>query len=70
MVDPYIVYFHLCFSVIFTDYLRVVFAFASFYYMPSDPVKASILYIVSGLLDAFDGYMARLLNQGKVKEQG
>lgn len=45
------------------DYLRVVFAFASFYYMPSDPVKASILYIVSGLLDAFDGYMARLLNQ-------
>lgn len=46
------------------DYLRVVFAFASFYYMPSDPLKASILYIISGLLDAFDGYLARLLNQG------
>lgn len=46
------------------DYLRVVFAFASFYYMPSDPWKASVLYILSGLLDAFDGYAARSLNQG------
>ena len=50
--------------VLFTDYIRVVFAFASFYYMPSDPVKASILYIVSGLLDAIDGHLARMLNQG------
>lgn len=46
------------------DYLRVVFAFASFYYMPTDPVLASILYIVSGGLDAIDGHLARMLNQG------
>ena len=47
----------------------MVFAFASFYYMPSDPMKASVLYIISGLLDAFDGYFARLLNQGREFEQ-
>lgn len=46
------------------DYLRVVFAFASFYYMPTDPVLASILYIVSGGLDAIDGHLARMLDQG------
>lgn len=46
------------------DYLRVVFAFASFYYMPTDPVLASVLYIVSGGLDAIDGHLARMLNQG------
>ena len=50
---------------LFTDYFRVIFAFASFYYMPSDPIKASVLYILSGLLDAIDGHMARLLNQGR-----
>ena len=37
--------------------------------MPSDPMKASVLYIISGLLDAFDGYFARLLNQGREFEQ-
>lgn len=46
------------------DYFRVLFAFASFYYMPTDPWLASILYIVSGLLDAVDGHLARMLNQG------
>ena len=33
--------------------------------MPSDPWIASILYIISGLLDAIDGHLARMLNQGK-----
>ncbi|WAR03860.1 CDIPT-like protein [Mya arenaria] len=34
------------------DYFRVVFAFASFYYMPSDPWLASVLYIVRSKLGA------------------
>ncbi|KAH3890634.1 CDP-diacylglycerol--inositol 3-phosphatidyltransferase-like isoform X1 [Dreissena polymorpha] len=46
------------------DYFRVIFAFASFYYMKTDPWRASILYITSGLLDAIDGHLARTLNQG------
>lgn len=45
------------------DYFRVILAFASFYYMPTDYVLASSLYLLSGLLDAFDGYAARALNQ-------
>ena len=48
------------------DYLRVVFAFASFYYMQTDPWLASSLYIISGLLDAIDGHLARMLNQGSI----
>ena len=47
-----------------SDYMRVVFAFVSFYYMPSDYVKASVFYLLSGFLDAFDGHFARMLNQG------
>ncbi|RUS74641.1 hypothetical protein EGW08_017595, partial [Elysia chlorotica] len=45
------------------DYARVAFAFISFYYMPFDPTKASICYLLSGFLDAFDGHFARMLNQ-------
>uniref|UniRef100_A0A0B6ZQ39 CDP-diacylglycerol--inositol 3-phosphatidyltransferase n=1 Tax=Arion vulgaris TaxID=1028688 RepID=A0A0B6ZQ39_9EUPU len=45
------------------DYARVLFAFISFYYMPFDPTKASLFYLLSGILDAFDGYCARWLNQ-------
>ena len=33
--------------------------------MPFDPVKAAIFYLLSGLLDAFDGWAARTFNQGK-----
>jgi len=47
----------------------VVFAFASFYYMPTSPVIASTLYIISGLLDAVDGHLARMLNQGEYIEE-
>jgi CDP-diacylglycerol--inositol 3-phosphatidyltransferase len=54
--------------ILVSDYFRVLFAFASFYYMPTDPWLASILYIVSGLLDAVDGHLARMLNQGNYSE--
>ena len=48
-----------------TGYGRVVLALVSFYYMPYDPVKATVFYLFSGLLDAFDGWAARKFNQGK-----
>ncbi|KAL5016545.1 hypothetical protein ScPMuIL_006134 [Solemya velum] len=46
------------------DYLRVILAFVSFYFMPYDPYKAAFCYLLSGLLDAIDGHLARMLNQG------
>ncbi|XP_050409355.2 CDP-diacylglycerol--inositol 3-phosphatidyltransferase-like [Patella vulgata] len=45
------------------DYCRVIFAFMSFYYMPTDHYKAACLYLLSGFLDEFDGRLARLLKQ-------
>lgn len=45
-------------------YARIVFAIISFYFMPCCPFTASSFYLLSGLLDAFDGYAARILNQG------
>uniref|UniRef100_V9LDL4 CDP-diacylglycerol--inositol 3-phosphatidyltransferase n=1 Tax=Callorhinchus milii TaxID=7868 RepID=V9LDL4_CALMI len=45
-------------------YVRIILAFISFYFMPSNPVIASSFYLLSGFLDSFDGYAARLLNQG------
>ena len=44
-------------------YGRIILALISFYYMPDDYVVASSCYLLSGLLDAFDGYAARKLNQ-------
>lgn len=44
-------------------YFRVVLAFASLYYMPLHPRTCSLLYSVSCLLDALDGYAARYFNQ-------
>lgn len=44
-------------------YARIILAIMSCYYMPFDHVRASLYYIVSGLLDAADGYAARFLNQ-------
>ncbi|XP_062583055.1 CDP-diacylglycerol--inositol 3-phosphatidyltransferase-like [Saccostrea cucullata] len=46
------------------DYLRVITAFISFYYLPTDPWSASFWYLLSGLLDAIDGHLARMLDQG------
>lgn len=47
----------------FTGYSRVVLAIASLYYMPLHPRTCSLLYSVSCLLDALDGYAARYFNQ-------
>jgi CDP-diacylglycerol--inositol 3-phosphatidyltransferase len=44
-------------------YVRIVLAFASLYYMPLHPRTCSILYSVSCLLDALDGYAARAFEQ-------
>jgi hypothetical protein len=48
----------------FQGYARIVFAIISFYFMPCCPLTASSFYLLSGLLDAFDGHAARALNQG------
>lgn len=45
-------------------YARIILSIISFYYMPSDYVLACSCYLLSGLLDAFDGHAARMLNQG------
>jgi len=44
-------------------YARIVLALISFYYMPFDYIRATFCYLLSGFLDAFDGYAARFLNQ-------
>ncbi|KAJ5535870.1 hypothetical protein N7513_009056 [Penicillium frequentans] len=44
-------------------YTRIILAFASLYYMPLHPRTCSILYSVSCLLDALDGYAARYFDQ-------
>ncbi|KAJ5819245.1 hypothetical protein N7474_004836 [Penicillium riverlandense] len=44
-------------------YSRIVLAIASLYYMPLHPRTCSLLYSVSCLLDALDGYAARYFNQ-------
>ncbi|KAK1255502.1 hypothetical protein MKX08_009497 [Trichoderma sp. CBMAI-0020] len=44
-------------------YVRVILAISSLYYMPLHPRTCSLLYAVSCLLDALDGYATRLLNQ-------
>lgn len=44
-------------------YARVVLAFLSFYLMPCCPWPAVFCYLLSALLDAFDGHAARALNQ-------
>lgn len=45
------------------DYFRVAFAFGAFFFMKTNPLLTSVLYIISGLLDAVDGHFARMLNQ-------
>ncbi|KAF4931845.1 CDP-diacylglycerol--inositol 3-phosphatidyltransferase [Colletotrichum viniferum] len=44
-------------------YSRIVLAIASLYYMPLHPRTCSLLYSVSCLLDALDGYAARAFEQ-------
>ncbi|KAH8121105.1 hypothetical protein ACSS6W_004340 [Trichoderma asperelloides] len=45
-------------------YIRVILAISSLYYMPLHPRTCSLLYAISCLLDALDGYAARVFNQG------
>ncbi|KAI6413183.1 hypothetical protein MCOR20_003041 [Pyricularia oryzae] len=44
-------------------YIRVVLALISLYYMPLHPRTCTLLYSISCLLDALDGYLARLFEQ-------
>lgn len=44
-------------------YARIVLAILSFYFMPTDYIVAANMYLLSGLLDAFDGHAARYFNQ-------
>ncbi|CAM1506239.1 Fc.00g058800.m01.CDS01 [Cosmosporella sp. VM-42] len=44
-------------------YCRIVLAIASLYYMPIHPRTCSLLYSISCLLDALDGYAARAFQQ-------
>jgi len=44
-------------------YSRIVLALASLYYMPLHPRTCSLLYSISCLLDALDGYAARYFEQ-------
>ncbi|KAF2403195.1 hypothetical protein EJ06DRAFT_322615 [Trichodelitschia bisporula] len=44
-------------------YFRIVLAVASLYYMPLHPRTCCLLYSISCLLDALDGYAARLFEQ-------
>ena len=48
-----------------TGYVRVIFAFISFYFMTNSPILAGIFYILSVLMDELDGYAARTFNQCK-----
>lgn len=43
--------------------MRIVLAISSLYYMPLHPRTCSLLYSVSCLLDALDGYAARYYEQ-------
>ncbi|KFZ22690.1 hypothetical protein V502_02824, partial [Pseudogymnoascus sp. VKM F-4520 (FW-2644)] len=44
-------------------YVRIVLALGSLYYMPLHPRTCTIMYSVSCLLDALDGYAARYFSQ-------
>lgn len=44
-------------------YVRIVLAILSLYYMPLHPRTCSLLYSISCLLDALDGYAARYYEQ-------
>ena len=47
-------------------YARIILAFVSYACLSSHPYTATSLYALSGLLDAVDGYAARILNQCKI----
>lgn len=57
---------HLCCNMLLIvelGYFRIVLAVSSLYYMPLHPRTCSLLYSISCLLDALDGYAARYFEQ-------
>ncbi|XP_018572854.1 CDP-diacylglycerol--inositol 3-phosphatidyltransferase [Anoplophora glabripennis] len=44
-------------------YARILLALVAFYFMPTNYIVATTCYVVSALLDAFDGHAARYFNQ-------
>ena len=51
------------FGMFLVGYARIVLAILSFYFMPTDYIVATIMYLLSLLLDEFDGHAARYFNQ-------
>ena len=51
------------FGMFLVGYARIVLAILSFYFMPTDYIVATIMYLLSLLLDEFDGNAARYFNQ-------
>lgn len=56
-------YFFFTLKLLITGYARVILAIISFYFMPTNYIIATWCYVVSALLDAFDGHAARYYNQ-------
>ena len=48
-------------------YARWIFLIISLYFMPSNQFLGAAFYILSGFLDAFDGWAARKFNQGSTQ---
>jgi len=46
-------------------YARIILAVVSIYFMPTNYKIACSCYVISALLDAFDGHAARAFNQSK-----
>nr|CAH7748972.1 unnamed protein product [Callosobruchus chinensis] len=44
-------------------YARIILLIIAFYFMPTNYIIATTCYVVSALLDAFDGHAARMFNQ-------
>lgn len=58
-----------CFIIVnFAGYARIILAIISIYFMPTNYKVACTCYVISALLDAFDGHAARLFNQSKITE--
>lgn len=46
-----------CLSIL--GYGRIILAIIAFYFMPTNYIVATVCYVTSALLDAFDGHAAR-----------
>ena len=50
----------------FSGYTRIILSLLSFTFMPFQPAVAATCYLLSVVLDEFDGRAARKFNQGKM----